>query len=38
MRIYDEACIDTKAVYKFGHDTENRTEPDNWIIRWLLWQ
>ncbi|CZT14253.1 uncharacterized protein RCC_00228 [Ramularia collo-cygni] len=38
LRIYDEACVETKAVYRFGHDTENSMEPDNWIIRWLLWQ
>ncbi|EGP86818.1 unnamed protein product [Zymoseptoria tritici ST99CH_1A5] len=37
MRVYDDACIETKAVYNFGHDTENRIRPDNWIIRWLLW-
>lgn len=38
MRIYHEACIETKAVYRFGHDEENRAQPDNWIIRWTLWQ
>lgn len=38
LRIYAEACLETKAVYRFGHDIENRVEPDNWIIRWLLWQ
>jgi hypothetical protein len=37
MRVYEDACAETKAVYKFGHDTENRIRPDNWIIRWLLW-
>jgi hypothetical protein len=37
MRVYDDACLETKAVYEFGHDTENRIRPDNWIIRWLLW-
>lgn len=34
MRIYNDAQVQTRAVYQFGHDQQNSEHPDNWIIRW----
>ncbi|KXT09186.1 hypothetical protein AC579_7260 [Pseudocercospora musae] len=37
MRIYNEAQPQTLAVYRFAHDVADPQNPDNWIIRWMLW-
>lgn len=37
MRIYNQAQPQTLAVYRFGHDVADPQNPDNWIIRWMLW-
>ena len=36
LRIYDNACKETRMVYDLGHDTKG-VEIENWVIRWMLW-